>query len=286
MTTTTTTTAAPDAAPPSARARHTKLALSKALNVTITRAPLQASLRKMLARSKTAKRRLSGGGSELADPSELLPGLLDAADGATSRADDALAQVVLGVCEDVEVLVDLGLMRVIILKGPDGTSCNAMQTHFEALAEETFVNGDFANLDTWIQEAQENVLRKRARSDRCVTTLTHFIAVRSRLLNRRFMYNIVSEHKADDDDDDDDNATKDADALSPEMLVLAERQRVVDDELRALHKLREQKAAQLAQVLKSVELARRAAVLDVEKAQSAVAQVDDVRHLVKDYAAA
>lgn len=88
----------------STRARHTKLALSKALNVTITRAPPQASVRKMLARSKTAKRRLSGGGAtESADLSDLLPGLLDADDGATSRADDALAQVVLGVCEDVEV---------------------------------------------------------------------------------------------------------------------------------------------------------------------------------------
>lgn len=68
------------------------------------------------------------------------------------------------------------------------------------------------------------------------------------------------------------------------MLVLAERQRVVNDELKNLQKLREQRAAQLAQVEKSVEIAKRAAIADIEKAQSAVAQVDDVRHIVKDYA--
>lgn len=41
-----------------------------------------------------------------------------------------------------------------------------LQNHFESLAEEKYVNAEFANLDAWIQEAQENLLRKRARSDR------------------------------------------------------------------------------------------------------------------------
>lgn len=90
-----------------------------------------------------------------------------------------------------------------------------------------------------------------------------------------------SEHKTEEEED----AMPDPDALSPEMLVLAERQRVVNDELKELQKLREQKAAQLTQVEKSVEIAKRAAVMDIEKAQNAVALVDDVRHLVKDYSA-
>lgn len=95
----------PNAAP-SARAKHTKLALSKALNVTINRAPMQASLRKMLQRSKSAKRRKSvGGGGH--DHDELLQGFLggdDDGDGDdSSKADEALAQVILGVCEDAEV---------------------------------------------------------------------------------------------------------------------------------------------------------------------------------------
>lgn len=87
-------------APASARAKHTKLALSKALNVTINRAPMQASLRKMLQRSSVVKRRLSG------DDDELLEGFLDldgAGDDDNSKADEALAQVILGVCEDAEV---------------------------------------------------------------------------------------------------------------------------------------------------------------------------------------
>lgn len=46
-----------------------------------------------------------------------------------------------------------------------------LQNHFESLAEERYVNAEFANLDAWIQEAQENLLRKRARSDRYTTEL-------------------------------------------------------------------------------------------------------------------
>lgn len=93
----------PNAAP-SARAKHTKLALSKALNVTINRAPMQASLRKMLQRSNSAKRRKSvGGGGH--DHDELLQGFLGGDDDGndSSKADEALAQVILGVCEDAEV---------------------------------------------------------------------------------------------------------------------------------------------------------------------------------------
>jgi hypothetical protein len=90
----------------SVRAKHTRLALSKALNVTINRAPIQASLRKMLKKVKGAK-----------DHGDLLQGFFndgddDGASGASgsgdaaaenTKADEALAQVILGVCEDTEV---------------------------------------------------------------------------------------------------------------------------------------------------------------------------------------
>lgn len=103
-------------AAPSARAKHTKLALSKALNVTINRAPMQASLRKMLQRSKSAKRRKSSAGGS--DHDELLQGFLgDDDDGNdNSKADEALAQVILGVCEDAEVRVCTGRIHNVVLE--------------------------------------------------------------------------------------------------------------------------------------------------------------------------
>lgn len=55
----------------------------------------------------------------------------------------------------------------------DATSVAAAQNHFETLAEEKYVNAEFANLDAWIQEAQENLLRKRARSNRCGRSCDH-----------------------------------------------------------------------------------------------------------------
>lgn len=87
-----------------------------------------------------------------------------------------------------------------------------------------------------------------------------------------------------DDEEHHHDVAIDAKLVSPELLVLAERQRVVNEELQQLQKLRVQKAAQLAQVEKTVEFARRAAMNDIDKAQHAVAQVDAVRDLAKDYA--
>lgn len=151
----------------SVRAKHTKLALSKALNVTINRAPVQASLRKMLKRTK-------GG-----DHSDLLEGFFqddeheNAASGdaaaENTKADEALAQVILGVCEDTEVCVCVYCKLRVCAIGTHmsmfvyGLPCS--QTHFESLVHEKHVNAEFDALDAWIQEAQENLLRKRARAE-------------------------------------------------------------------------------------------------------------------------
>ncbi|KAF1318782.1 hypothetical protein FI667_g13648, partial [Globisporangium splendens] len=239
----------------SVRAKHTRLALSKALNVTINRAPMQASLRKMLKKTKGGK-----------DHGDLLQGFFnddggDGVDGASgssdaaaenTKADEALAQVILGVCEDTE-------------------------THFESLVQEKHVNAEFDALDAWIQEAQETLLRKRARAE------ANGYATCSATVSQR-SHSLFSNAFGQTDDEEHQEIEIDAKLISPELLVLAERQRVVNEELQQLQKLRVQKAAQLAQVEKTVEFARRAALSDIDKAQHAVAQVDSVRDLVKDYA--